>query len=255
MRAGPGAFAPDYVRTLFQEMAATYGVVNLVASLGFSHRWRQACVARLAARPGWTVYDLMSGMGECWPLLARGLRGSGRIVGVDFCPAMCARADRVRGRLGAVPIELRCEDLLTTALPPASADGVVSSFGLKTFATADRARVAAAIARLLRPGGEFSLVEIAVPRAWLLRLPYLFYLSVVIPVIGLLFLGNPWCYRMLGVYTRAFGAGEGWEATLRAAGLEVRVERLFFGCATAFVGRRLKPETQGAAAPRAGGSR
>jgi ubiquinone/menaquinone biosynthesis C-methylase UbiE len=74
---------------------------------------------------------------------------------------------------------------------PASADVVISSFGLKTFDRHQQLQLSQRVADLLRPGGVFSFVEISVPRFWLLRLPYMFYLNHIIPWIGRLFLGNP----------------------------------------------------------------
>ena len=60
----------------------------------------------------------------------------------------------------------------------------------------------------------------------------LFYLKRVIPVIGLLLLGNPECYRMLGVYTEAFGDSSHFAGCLRVAGLEAVEVSYFFGCAS-----------------------
>lgn len=89
--------APDHVRRLFGEMAATYGVVNLASSFGFCHRWRRQCVSFAPIEQGMAVFDLMSGMGELWPGIAgrarRRVRGTaggsdagGPVVVVDASP-------------------------------------------------------------------------------------------------------------------------------------------------------------------------
>jgi demethylmenaquinone methyltransferase/2-methoxy-6-polyprenyl-1,4-benzoquinol methylase len=226
------------VRDLFEGMAATYGIVNLVSSFGFCRRWRRQCVTLAAPAAGMVVYDLMSGMGECWPTIARAVGARGRIVGLDFSPAMCVRARRTAARVRGPAIELLERDVLGNAIPSRAADCIVCSFGLKTLSPAQRDRLAAEIARVLKPGGTFSLLEISVPRARLLRAAYMFYVKRCIPVIGRLLLGNPDHYRLLGVYTEAFGDASGMVEPLRARGLEVEFRRLFFGCATAVRGRR-----------------
>jgi len=71
-----------------------------------------------------------------------------------------------------------------------------------------------------------------------LRAAYMFYLKWVIPLIGRLLLGNPDCYRMLGVYTQAFGNATHFAGCLRKAGLEVDPVSYFFGCATGVRGRK-----------------
>ena len=65
----------------------------------------------------------------------------------------------------------------------------------------------------------------------------------VIPIVGLLFLGNPRCYSMLGVYTQAFQNCQKMAESLRRAGLEVEYRELFFGCAAVLVGRHGGPGT------------
>lgn len=97
------------------------------------------------------------------------------------------------------------------------------------------------MAHVLRLGGVFSFVEISVPPARLLRLLYLFYLNRIIPWIGRLFLGNPANYRMLGVYTQAFGDCRHFAECLRHHGLEVSQVSYFFGCASGVRGS--KPHT------------
>ena len=57
-------YDPAFVRGLFDEMAATYGPVNLLSSFGFCIRWRRQCLRLIDLRPGSTVLDLMCGMGE-----------------------------------------------------------------------------------------------------------------------------------------------------------------------------------------------
>lgn len=234
---GGGIYEPAFVRGLFDEMARTYGVVNLVTSFGFAARWRKQCVRRIDIRPGMAVADLMTGMGELCPDLARRVGAAGAITAVDLSPVMCRRT-RDHARRSPCPVEVVETDVLEWDGGTASADAVVSSFGLKTFDGPQAARLAGQIARLLKPGGCFSVVEISVPPNRWLRLPYLFYLRHVIPLLGRAFLGNPDNYRMLGVYTEAFGDCVGFAAACRRAGLVAREESYFFGCATGVSGHK-----------------
>ena len=227
----------DFVRDVFERMAATYGITNLISSFGFCRRWRRQCVAGAEIDSGMVVFDLMSGMGECWHMIGRRLGGSGRIVAVDFSDEMCRRAEG-NARHAGVAVEVLREDVLKNSIPDAAADCVVSSFGLKTFSEVQMRDLAQQIARILRPGGSYSLLEISMPDARLLRGPYGFYLRRIIPQIGRLLLGDPSCYRMLSVYTRAFRNCGVMAELLAQAGLTVNLRRHFFGCATSVVGRR-----------------
>lgn len=113
---------------------------------------------------------------------------------------------------------------------------IVSSFGLKTFSPDQIERLTVEVARLLKPGGVFSFLEISVPSNRLLRWPYLAYLRYLIPMIGRAFLGNPENYRMLSVYTEHFGNCHWAAQSFERAGLQVQEEAYFFGCATGVSG-------------------
>ena len=224
----------ESVRALFDEMAATYGPVNVVSSFGFCVRWRHQAVAGLNLESAASVVDLMSGMGELWRSLGRGLPGSARVLAVDISPEMTRRA----GRRQPFALEVRLGDVLTMELPAASADVVVSSFGVKTFDREQQRRLAGIVAHLLRPGGRYSFIEISVPPFAPLRVLYMFYLKYVIPFIGRLFLGNPSNYRMLGIYTAAFGDVSHFRTCLSDAGLDAEQVSYFFGCASGVRGRK-----------------
>jgi len=225
-------YSTRYVKALFDEMSRTYGYINRISSFGFNTRWRSQCVGQIAMTPQMTVCDLMSGMGECWRAIDSALGPGGRIVALDFSAEMCRNARVQRQRLPHRAIEILEQDALSSSLPDGSVDCIISAFGLKTFNDHQQAAFAREIARILRPAGSVSLLEISVPSTRFLRIPYMFYLKRVIPVIGRLMLGNPDNYRMLGAYTERFGNCERMGEHLRAAGLEVENRHYFFGCAS-----------------------
>jgi ubiquinone/menaquinone biosynthesis C-methylase UbiE len=224
----PARYDPDSIRTLFDDMASTYGHVNLVSSFGFTARWRHQTTEGMPLEAATCVVDLMSGMGELWRSLATRLPASARVIGVDISPEMTRRASRE----WHFPVEVCLADVLAWEPQAGIADVVVSSFGLKTFDEEQQRKLAHVVARLLKPGGSYSFTEISVPLFPPLRAMYMFYLNLVIPWIGRLLLGNPDCYRMLGAYTASFGDATHFAVCLREAGLEAVSVSRFFGCAT-----------------------
>lgn len=228
-------YDPQAVKRLFDEMARTYGVVNTLCSFGFNWRWRHQCLRAISLAPGATAVDLMTGMGELCGDLSRFLGPSGRIAAFDISESMCNKARQAQGRC---PICVVQADVLNHPFVPESADVVVCSFGLKTLSPQQQRMLADIVFRLLKPGGALSFVEISVPGTRWLRWPYMFYLNRIIPWIGAMLLGNPDNYRMLGIYTQAFGNCDRAAGFFRDAGMEVEKRSLFFGCATGFIGRR-----------------
>lgn len=235
-------YDPKRIRALFDEMAATYGIVNLVSSFGFNWWWRSQVIRQVPFPPGGRVADLMSGMGELWPTIASRV-GGGSILAVDISPVMSRRA-RANWQDSKCQLDLRVADVLATPLEPNSVDVVVSSFGLKTFNPDQLARLAEVISAALRPGGVYSLIEVSVPPNCLLRSLYMFYLCRIIPLIGRLLLGNPDNYRMIGIYTEHFGSAHTTLEALQKAGLHAEYRSYFFGCATGVVGCKPASDSQ-----------
>lgn len=226
----------SFVRDLFDEMSSTYGVVNSVTSFGFSERWRCQAVKLLSVQYGARICDLMCGMGESWKYLRHHHPELSHLTGVDFSPCMCEGARKKADTFIGAPVEVLTADVLTTLPSGAPFDAVVSTFGLKTLGEEGLRDLVGKLKGLLKPDGYFSFVEISVPSAAVLRIPYLFYLGRVIPVLGHLFLGNPDNYRMLGKYTREFQNCRAFMKMLDQEGFRVQYRNLFFGCATAVYG-------------------
>lgn len=218
-------------------MAATYGVMNMVTSFGFAFWWRRQCAWAIPVDQGMTVVDLMTGQGELFGPLSRRVGSVGRLIGIDLSPVMCGRAEETAQRCD-VPTRVLRADALACPLPDRSADAVFCSFGLKTLDTDQTRKLAAEVFRILKPGGKCSFLEISIPPMLLLRCPYRFYLNCCIPFLGKLFLGNPDHYRMLGIYTDAFGNVTQAARLFSEAGMNVETSKYFFGCATGFVARK-----------------
>jgi len=223
-------------------MSKTYGFVNLIASLGFTIIWRRVVFSKIAQSPAKiVVVDLMTGMGELFHDLRHDMRKQKlnieRVEAVDFSSKMCERA-REEARKNPFPTNVTQADIFDQTIPDDTADVLVCSFGLKTFSTEQQQRLAKEVRRLLKPGGQFSFIEISMPKGWVLRCLYRFYIGIIIPIVGKMCLGNPDNYRMLGVYTTNFGNSRNFESYLKAEGLEAHYFEHFFGCASGVYGQK-----------------
>lgn len=230
---------PAYVAGVFDRCASNYRFWSNFTSFGFIPRWRRQCVDALpeGGPPDPKVLDLMAGTGEIWPvLLSR--RGYRQITTVDISHQMHVHALERLHRDRADSITHIEADVLTSDLPDACADCVVSTFGLKTMSPAQLDTLAAQIARILKPGGAFSLIEASDPHGWWLRPLYRFYMDRVLPLVERYAMKGAQDFSMIGVYTRSFRDCSYFADALRRQGMEVRMERYFFGCATGVAGHR-----------------
>ena len=109
-------------------------------------------------KKGDTVIDLGSGAGnDC--LIARAETGDeGKIIGIDFTPAMIERAVANAAKLGFTNVEFRQGDIETMPVEDNTADVIVSNCVLNLVP--NKKAVIKDIYRVLKPGGHFSISDV-----------------------------------------------------------------------------------------------
>lgn len=162
---------PRVVEEMFDRIAPRYDLLNRALTFGMDVSWRRRAVASLALPPGSRVLDVACGTGD----LCRDLERAGlAAVGIDFSTGMlrAARTDAplVRG------------DALRAPFADATFDGVTCGFALRNFAAL--APVLDEMARVLRPGGRFALLEVAEPNGGVMRAVHAVWFRRVVPFVG-----------------------------------------------------------------------
>ncbi len=232
----------QFVKSVFDRCSGKYIAFSLLCSFGFTERWRRQCVESLPQPPVTSArgLDLMAGTGEVWPHLLRRFGAIKAITAVDISTGMHRRAMERLHQHRSNLIEFIEDDVLSSELPSASADFVISTFGLKTFNTDQHRKLAASVARVLKPGGVFAFIEASDPKGWWLRPLYLFHLRVVLPLIEHIFMCGAQDFAMIGTYSTNFGNAAAFAHMLKEQCLTVDYHRYFFGCATGVSGRKVK---------------
>ncbi len=235
-------YDPAFVADVFDRCSSNYRNWSGIASFGMVRRWRRQCVSALDLPRDSTAsgVDLMAGTGEVWPHLLARFPQLSQITAIDISLGMHREAVTRLHSDRAERITHLCANMLETDLPDGSADFAVSTFGLKTFNATQHRVFANQLARILKPGAPFSLIEAADPKAWAWRPAYRLHLDHVLPLIERLFLRSAQDFAMIGAYTKNFGRGDSVTDALREAGLHVSATALIGGCAILYSGR--KPE-------------
>jgi SAM-dependent methyltransferase len=152
--AGPASPLPATdIRETVRERYAAVAITAPDSSLGCGV---PTAVADL--HEGETVLDLGSGGGADVLVSARRVGPTGRAIGLDMTDEMLALARRNAADAGAANAEFVKGYIEDIPLPDASVDVVISNCVVNL--AADKRRVAAEAARVLRPGGRLAVSDI-----------------------------------------------------------------------------------------------
>ena len=231
-------YESEFIAKLFDKMSDSYKAVNIITSFGFSEKKKKKCVNSIDLKGEKVVLDLLTGMGECWSYIFKQLDSNSKLIALDFSSEMVKKAELKRKKYAEFEIEILREDIFNNSLKSESIDNIVSGFGLKTFSDIQIKKFAEEIYRILKTGGEFSLIDVSIPDHKLLRFFYMFYLKKIIPLVGRIFLNNTEVYKMLGIYTENYRNSRKLEEEFKKHNFEIEYVEYFFGCATGIKGMK-----------------
>ena len=225
-----------YVRTVFEQIAPRYDLLNHLLSLNIDVLWRRRALRALDWQrvPDGRYLDLCAGTLDVGAELTRQPAFRGFIVGADFAVPMLEAGRGKASREQLAPVGADAQQL---PLGDASMDGALVAFGIRNVASLDVALVE--LYRVLRPGARFVILEFTTPRLWIVRTLYHFYFHQVLPFVGGLISGHRTAYRYLPRSVANFPAEPELARRMSAAGFaEVRWESLSLGIAAIHVGVR-----------------
>ncbi|MBW1910658.1 MAG: ubiquinone/menaquinone biosynthesis methyltransferase [Deltaproteobacteria bacterium] len=223
----------EYVREMFGQISCHYDLINRLMTLGQDRSWRRQVVREALLPKGGRFLDVGTGTGDI-ALEALRLDSTIRVTAVDFSFRMINVG---RGRPGGKKILWCCADALKLPFADATFDAVTSGYLIRNVI--DPRRAFEEQMRVVKPGGRVVCLDTAPAPRNVLRLPVLFHLKIVIPLLGTLIARNRAAYRYLSQSTQAFMTPEQLASIMRSAGLkDVYYRRFMFGTMAVHTGLR-----------------
>lgn len=223
----------EYVREMFTSIAPRYDFLNHLLSMNIDRSWRRAAVDALGweEAPDGRYLDLCSGTMDLTAELASRKGFGGRVVGVDFVVPML-KLGRQKTALDAVGA-----DALRTPFRDEFFDGCTVGFGVRNLTDVEAGILE--MARLLKPGGRMVILEFCTPSFLPMRIAYMSYFKLVLPVIGRLVSRHNSAYTYLPESVLNFPSPDELSQQIGSLGFEdVGYKRLTMGIAALHWGTR-----------------
>lgn len=211
----------------FDTIARTYDRLNRLMTLGLDRRWRKRALRGIQGN----VLDVACGTGDmAVSLVERGCT----VTGIDLSEEMLAIA-----RQKAPMVTFMIADAEHLPFPDASFDAVTCAFGVRNFVHLEQGLNE--MLRVLKPGGQLVILELATPDSPLVKPFYNLYTRRIIPWLGSRIAGNREAYTYLPASIERFPKGDAFLEKIRNSQfpiLNCRQRKLTFGVCRLYTASR-----------------
>lgn len=200
-----------YIQNLFNTIVPTYDLLNRVLSGGIDMLWRVNIFRHIKNVRNLPVLDLCCGTGDLSKLL---FRKGAALTSLDFSVNMILEGKK-KGRL---PGGVVAADATKLPFVNGSYQAATVAFGIRNIPDLDR--FIKEVHRVLKPSGQFVILELVRPKNPIIRLLYGLYLGKLLPIIGGIVSGERFAYEYLSTTIETFLDPSDLEIILKKYGFE-----------------------------------
>lgn len=210
------------VQALFGEISNHYDQLNRIMSFNRDRAWRTYAASQLNLKPGDSALDLCCGTGDFCAELQKQVTESGTIIGLDFSLPMIKLATNKYPQT-----DFALADALAIPLRSNSVSGVTVGWGIRNVSDYDRAHQE--IFRVLKSGGHFASLDMALPEGKAASKLSRWSLGLFLPLLGRLF-GNRNAYQYLHQSTATFWSRQQLSDSMANAGfINIKTKNFMMG--------------------------
>lgn len=225
----------QHIGQLFDRIAPTYDALNHGLSLSIDKRWRRRVVRMLPKAD--RVLDVAVGTADLTIEMIRQGKAE-QVVGLDLSKEMMAIGEQKVARTGCEKqVKFVFGNAQQMPFEDVSFDGVTCAYGCRNFS--DLEAGLREMYRVLKPGGQVTILEFSYPKNRLVRAVYDLYFSHILPWIGRLVSKDKTAYTYLNKSVKSFVWGEAFVQRLRDVGfVEQTFVPLTFGITTVYTAKK-----------------
>ncbi len=224
----------EYVRSLFNNIAYRYDLLNHLLSGGIDLYWRRKAVEILSDIQPKRILDVATGTADF--AIATTRLNPVEVVGVDISESMLEIGrGKIRQKKLTDTIRLESGEAENLKFENNHFDAAIVAFGARNFEFLDKGL--SEMYRVVRNGGKIIVLEFSKPRSFPFKQLYFFYFKNVLPFVGRLISKDKEAYQYLPDTVMKFPEGKNFLLRLQTAGFsDLNEKRLTFGIATIYSG-------------------
>ncbi len=223
------------VARMFNNIAATYDLLNHVLSLGIDVLWRKKATKMLARRRPQYLLDVATGTADFAIQLSK-MPSIQKVIGVKISKKMLEYGrEKVHQKGLSEKVILEYGDSENLKYEDNTFDAVTVAFGVRNFAHLEQGLKE--IFRVLKPGGVLLVLEFSKPKRFPIKQLYRFYFTRWVPWVGRLISKDRAAYSYLPESVDAFPDGMQFVDILNQTGFkETKWYPLTFGISSIYWG-------------------
>jgi len=229
----------DQICDMFNNVSSRYDILNKILSFGIDCMWRKKLVKYLKPYKPRKVIDLATGTGNLAIRIAKIKPQS--ITAVDNSERMLFLGrKKIKKRKLEKIIKFKFASCSNLPFEKESFDAVTVAFGVRNFNNPLQAMKEAY--RVMENNGVIMVLEFGMPENPIIRIPFLFYFTRLLPFIGGVLSGYKYAYSYLTTSVKSFPCGDDFTKILDEAGfVGSQYVRCTFGVTYLYIARKIKP--------------
>ncbi len=177
---------PKTIKAMFNDIAQQYDINNRLISFNMCKRWNRQLAQQVtkSCKEAYVLLDLCAGTGEVAFQCLKQAPNPGRAYLLDFSPEMLKLAKKKAAILPLQEhqIEYLEADAQKIPLRAHSIDCATIAYGIRNVK--DPAKCFQEVFRVLKPGGNFAILELTRPKNRFLKFGHQLYMRIVMPLFG-----------------------------------------------------------------------
>ena len=224
----------QHIGSLFDRIAGTYDGLNHGLSLNIDRLWRRKTVACMP--PADHVLDVAIGTADLTIEMLRSGKAQ-KVTGIDLSEGMMEigkkKVQHFTQRNHHADVSFEYGNAQQMPYENGVFDGVTCAFGCRNFSNLDAGL--REMYRVLKPGGQVTILEFSYPENRLVRAMYDLYFSHILPFVGRIVSKDKTAYTYLNRSVKSFCWGDEFLRHLHEAGFsDGHYTLLTFGIATIY---------------------